>query len=129
MHVSPRLLHVPVPIPHSGQRVPAGWIWERVPGARLQARGAPGERLEVHFDVTYPAANRKLLWTAETTAGPDGVATLRVPYATDANNGDGVPDPEAQWTFGDRSGVAVIPEAAVFAGGTVELAGGTVELD
>jgi hypothetical protein len=121
VHVSPDALRTPMPIPHTDGPVPAGWIWERVAGAELVARGAPDERLELAFDVSYVAAGRKLLWSASAVAGADGLARLRVPYCTDAPNGDGVTEPAVRWTLGARSGTVSIPERAVLAGHTLEL--------
>jgi asparagine N-glycosylation enzyme membrane subunit Stt3 len=122
VHIAPDVLRSPMPIPHTGGQVPAGWIWEHVPGAWLEARGEPGDRLRVSFDISYPTAERKVLWIGEARAGSDGVARLRVPYCTRGPNGDGAVDGgTAAWDFGDRAGGVAIPERAVLAGETVVL--------
>jgi hypothetical protein len=120
VHVSPEPLRTPMAIPHTGGEVPAGWIWERVPGAVLTGRGAPGERLEVRFDVEYPSTERKLLWSAGATADDQGLARVRVPYASDAPNGDALVGP-VHWSLGPRAGTVEVPTEAVLAGGEVVL--------
>jgi asparagine N-glycosylation enzyme membrane subunit Stt3 len=120
VHVAPEPLRSPMPIPHMSGAVPAGWVWEHVPGATVTAHAASGERLEVLFDVEYPEAARRLLWSAGATAGADGIARVRVPYATDALNGGGrVIQP--RWKLGGRSGALAIPEQAVLEGGEVQV--------
>jgi hypothetical protein len=98
---------------------PAGWVWERMEGARLEASGAPGERLEVAVTVRYPAGRHEIVWTGSAPVGEDGVARVRVPYATDAPNGDGRAAGPAHWRIGGREGEVVVPEAAVSGGKTV----------
>ncbi len=99
----------------------AGWIWERVPGAVLEARGAPGEALEVGFDVHYPAAQLVLPFRARATADEGGLARLRVPYTTERPNGTGRVQGPAHWRMGAREGRVAIPAAAVRSGAVVEL--------
>lgn len=119
VHVSPLRDATAIP----GTRVPApmGWIWEHVPGALLQAEAPAGEVLEVRLTVNYPASGTKLVYQDRTTADTDGIARLRVPYATTAANGEGVVAHDAQWTVGERSGALVVPAAAVLAGDVVAL--------
>jgi len=93
-----------------------GWIWERVPGARVEAAGEPGEELEVTITVRYPS--HELTWADRAAVGTDGLARLRVPYATTEPNGDGRAV-AAEWRIGDRSGVLPISAAAVFGVGSV----------
>jgi len=121
VHVAPRPLRSPPPIPHTSGEISAGWIWERVPGARVAARGNPGERLELAFDVEYPAAGRKLHWSRGAAADAAGRATVRVPYAGDAPNGDGRVVGPVRWSMGERSGTLVVPAAAVRSGDEVEI--------
>ena len=119
VHVSPEPLRTPPPIPHTPGAIPAGWIWERVAGARVTAQGAPGERFEVALDVEYAATGGRLRWSRATTLGADGTAALRVPYASDAANGDGRVAGPVHWSVGARSGTDVVTERAVLAGGEV----------
>jgi hypothetical protein len=106
---------------------PAAWLWERVPGAVLEARGSPGEVLELSIPVRYPKARRELTWRGRARAGADGIARLRVPYATvapagGAANRDGWVSPgAARWSFGPATGPLAIPEAAVLEGATVRV--------
>ena len=99
----------------------AGWVWERVPGAVLAAHGAPGEALEVGFDVHYPAAQLVLPFRARATADESGLARIRVPYTTERPNGTGRVQGPAHWRMGAREGRVGVPAAAVRSGETVEL--------
>ncbi len=120
VHVSPDLLRTPMPIPHTSGPVPAGWIWERVPGAWIEVRGEPRALLVVRFDLAYPTSERRLLWLGQARAGDDGLARVRVPYCTDAPNGDGVVVAgEVAWELGELSGTLAIPERAVLGGETL----------
>jgi asparagine N-glycosylation enzyme membrane subunit Stt3 len=102
-----------------GRVPPLGAVWERVPGAIVEVAGFPGERLTVGVGVRYPAAAWDLAWRGSADVGADGVARVRVPYATDAPNGDGVATGAAGWAIGERSGRVQIPERAVAGGGVV----------
>ena len=121
VHVAP--LRDPAVLLRSPSDVsPAGWVWERVGGASIEARGDPGAELAVELRVRYPKARRELVFRDRAVAGPDGVASLRVPYATDRPNGDGRVDPgSAKWSFAGLDGELRVPEAAVRAGGTVRV--------
>jgi asparagine N-glycosylation enzyme membrane subunit Stt3 len=99
---------------------PAGWLWQRVPGARVEARADPGAELEVQIAVEYPRAQHRLVWTDRARADAEGVARLRVPYATAGPNGQGRAT-SAQWSIGGRSGALEIGERAVLAGEVVAL--------
>jgi dolichyl-diphosphooligosaccharide--protein glycosyltransferase len=59
-------------------------LYEIVDGAVLEARAAPGSRVRAQLAIQTPL--RRFGWEAVAVAGPDGVARLRVPYATE---GDG----------------------------------------
>jgi hypothetical protein len=100
---------------------PAAWLWERVAGAVVEARGEPGDELALELRVRFPRANRELTWSDRTRAGADGIARLRVPYATDVPNGEGRVDGEARWSFGRHRGSVAIPERAVGGGETLAL--------
>ncbi len=102
---------------------PAGWVWERVEGARLEASGSPGDVLEVAVAVRYAIGRHEVVWTGSGVAGEDGIARVRVPYATDAPNGGGVAAGPARWRMAGREGTVVVPEAAVTAGEVVALGG------
>jgi hypothetical protein len=121
VHVSPSALQAPLPVRHTNGPVPVGWIWEHVPGAQLAASGAPGEVLTVELDVEYAAARQRLTWIGEGEVGPDGEARVRVPYCTEAPNGDGVARGPARWRVGARSGSAAISARAVEAGERIRL--------
>jgi hypothetical protein len=121
VHVSPSALQAPLPVRHTNGPVPVGWIWEHVPGAQLAASGAPGEVLTVELDVEYAAARQRLTWIGEGEVGPDGEARVRVPYGTEAPNGDGVARGPARWRVGARSGSAAISARAVEAGERIRL--------
>ncbi len=118
VHVSPDE-HSDVAAPGAEWPVPIGWIYQQVPGARLEARGAPGDRLGVAVRLRYPGCQRELMWRAESTSDSGGVARLRVPYATDRPNGDGVAAASFGWS--GRSGALSIPEHAVLSGETLIL--------
>ena len=91
---------------------PAAWVWERVAGAVVEARGAPGEPFVVKLAVEFASNGRTLRWRDETRVGADGLARLRVPYATDAPNGDGSPA-AATWSVGSERGSLRVPERTV----------------
>jgi hypothetical protein len=121
VHVSPSTLQAPLPVRHTNSPVPVGWIWEHVVGAQVEASGAPGESLAVEIELEYAAARQSLKWIGEAPVGADGSARVRVPYATDAPNGDGVARGPARWRVGGRSGSAAIPARAVEGGERVQL--------
>lgn len=102
--------------------IPAGWVWEHVPGAALEVEGAPGDTLQVALHVRFDAARYELDWVRSARAGADGVARVRVPYATDAPNGDGAAAGAAAWRMGAREGTVAVPARAVEDGGTVRIA-------
>jgi dolichyl-diphosphooligosaccharide--protein glycosyltransferase len=56
-------------------------LFEIVPGALLEVRGAPGANVEAAVEVRTPAG-RRFEYAARATVADDGVARLRVPYAT-----------------------------------------------
>jgi hypothetical protein len=118
VHVSP---HVDPRMPdlRSGKPSACGAIWERVPGAVVEARGAGGELLEVELEFAYPGRASNLRFLARAAAGADGTARVRVPYATDAANGEGRALARARWRLGVRAGELAIPEQAVLSGSTL----------
>ena len=124
-----RLVHVTdgaqakVALPYAPPPYPFGFLWERVAGARLRARGSPGERLRVELEVQYDLERRAhtLAWYGEAEVGPDGRAEVRVPYATSAPNGIGQALGRARWTLGEASGRVDVPEQAVLEGLALEI--------
>ena len=120
VHVAPEL----DPAPHLGEAVaamPRAWVWERVEGARLVLRGAPGAPFALRLEVAYPQTEQRLVFERDGALGPDGVHVLRVPYATDGPNGDGVVLPGAEVRVGEARRALVVPAAALRSGATVEL--------
>jgi asparagine N-glycosylation enzyme membrane subunit Stt3 len=99
-----------------GRSTPYGWVWERVRGAVLEASGDPGTELRVRIEVGYAAGRHELVWTRTAVADAEGMARIRVPYATESPNGDGVAAGPARWRFGGREGTIAIPERAVIEG-------------
>ena len=57
-------------------------LYELVAGAVLEARAEPGTPLEAELRIQTPIG-RRFVYRAATRAGADGVARLRVPYATE----------------------------------------------
>jgi hypothetical protein len=51
------------------------------------------------------------------------VARVRVPYATDEANGDGLAKGPAHWRLGRRAGEVTIPERDVMQRGVIRLGG------
>jgi hypothetical protein len=121
VHVAAVELGTRPPIPHSDAPQPAGWVWERVEGARVVARGAAGDALTVEAVLDYPGAAQSVVFTVSAVANARGVARVRIPYSTDAPNGDGRASGPARWRFGGRTGTVAVPERAVRSGGSVEI--------
>ena len=102
-----------------GAPLPVGWLWERVAGAVVEARGAPGQTLSVSLTVRFTRARYALVFTDTAVADEDGVARVRVPYSTEPAPGRVIG--AAQWSMGERNGTLAISEADVRAGRTVRL--------
>ena len=97
----------------------AAWVWERVAGARVEARGANGETLEVALALSQPGG-AQLEWRDRARVGDDGVARLVVPYATEAANG-ACGAARLVASVGSRALTGSISERAVLDGETVLL--------
>ncbi|RIK94617.1 MAG: hypothetical protein DCC71_23450, partial [Proteobacteria bacterium] len=95
-------------------------LWERVPGALLEVRAPAGTAVQAGVPVRAPSG-RTFRWAARATAGDDGVARLRVPYATDATTPVKTAGP---WLVqaGLAHATVEVPEAAVLGGATVAVA-------
>lgn len=127
-----RLLHVG-PIHALGSHAkpgPAGRVFERVAGARLEANTQSGSLLEVEIVLQYPhgilspeQGSHELVYRVAARADAGGVAAVRFPYATDAPNGDGVATGQAvRWRIDDGPwNAGSVPEKAVLLGATVPL--------
>lgn len=119
-----RLVHVATRVnaefrdPRTGRPRPAAYAWEYVPGAEIEWRGNPREEFAVELEVAYPSVAHTLTFKSSARADEDGVARLRVPYATDRDNGDGRVQ-RAEWSAGEARGPLVVPEAAVLRGASV----------
>jgi hypothetical protein len=130
-----RLVHLS-PVPdgdprHGGMTYPAAAVWEYVPGARVQTQLQNGELLVVDIKATMTFGEQSLLsFQYLSTAAPsaDGIAELRIPYATEANaNGGSLFIHEAEYRVETADGSAIrsgslgIAEAAVLQGNTITL--------
>jgi len=98
---------------------PAAWLWERVAGARVEARGAPGEVLTVELQLEFPRARRGARWRGAAVVDKSGLATLRVPYSTVGGTTSEVRVRGAGWSLGQRRGDLRIDESAVLSGARV----------
>lgn len=96
-------------------------VWERVPGARVRFHGEAGTEFRLELNVAFELGDLDHYWGARAVVGADGVAELRVPYATDGPNGLGEPFGAATWTAGERRGRLTIPEAAVRSGTVLDV--------
>lgn len=118
-----RLVHVsPLEDNEAGapgsQRLPCGWIYERVPGATIVANAPPRTPVRIELDLVYPL-RYPVRFRVKTMTDEAGVARVRVPYATTGRNGDGHvrrDAPAARWSVGEASGVLSISEEDVLGG-------------
>ncbi len=86
-------------------------LFEVVEGAVLEAHAAPGTPVAASATIRTPIG-RTFVYEAEGSAGPDGVARLRVPYPTTT---DAPARPVAPWRVrvGDSAVAVAVPEQAV----------------
>lgn len=93
-------------------------VFERVAGARLSGRAAPGDRVVVDMAVATP--ERPLRYRASAVAAPDGRFALILPYATEAAAPGGhAVAARLSCTAGDRP--LTVSEAAVTGGLDISL--------
>jgi asparagine N-glycosylation enzyme membrane subunit Stt3 len=100
---------------HAQDISPAAWIWERVPGARIEAYTTPGTTLRIWFEIEFPRAQRLVKWRGLAVVGEDGHAEVRVPYATSGTTWEGRVR-RAHWRLGSFDGTLQVDEAAVWSG-------------
>jgi dolichyl-diphosphooligosaccharide--protein glycosyltransferase len=99
--------------------VPMFKLFEPVPGARVTVRGAaPGARVLASTSLRTNTG-RDVPWSTFAWAGPDGVASLRLPYATGMNGAVAA----APWGLDDgkRTQGLVVSERAVLLGEPLEV--------
>lgn len=119
VHVSP-YRQVYFRDPGTGDPLPAGFVWEHVPGATIAAHGAPGDVVRIEIDLRYEAGDHDLEFRARAVCDESGLGRLWVPYTTAEPNGDGIVT-RARWTVGDLAGELTISEEAVQGGRLTEL--------
>ncbi len=119
-----RVVHVsPLPDPKrappgASPPMPSGFVFERVRGAWIEARGAPGERLELVADLAVGPA--RLRYSASASADAQGLARVRVPYSSEAA-GDVRAGGAFQAHFAGAVRSVRIAEEAVRSGATIAL--------
>jgi asparagine N-glycosylation enzyme membrane subunit Stt3 len=101
------------PLRSPGDLAPAAMVWERVRGAVVEARSAVGDELRVELDLVFPTADKNLRWRGAAKVADDGVARLRMPYATEGANTEARPLGRARFAIGARSGEFDVREADV----------------
>jgi len=104
--------------------MPYGTVWESVPGARLEFRGEPGALVAVRVLLEFPADPKrepaKISFVRHAICNANGLARVRVPYATVSANGDGRVL-SASWELGGGKGKLRIEERDVIEGRTIAL--------
>jgi asparagine N-glycosylation enzyme membrane subunit Stt3 len=108
------------PLALGGMKRPFGFLWQHVAGARVEAHGSPGDELRVALRVSFREAGYQLVFQRRALAGDDGIARIRVPYATLSANGEGIVG-ESRWNFGPASGALAIAETDVSEGRVVRV--------
>ena len=94
-------------------------LFEVVPGAQLEVPAAPGAQVTAEVVVRTPEA-RRFVYRAAATANEQGIARLRVPYATRTN---APAHPVGPWRVrvGDAEWSVDVDDAQVQSGATVRL--------
>ncbi len=99
--------------------MPAGWIWECVPAAVLEVRGAVGQVLRARVRRVFSGQEDQYVWMGEARVEADGVARLRVPWSTEDEESGAAAGP-LSWTLGEQKGRAYVPLQAVLNGEPVQ---------
>ena len=89
-------------------------LFEIVEGARLQLVGHPGEEVVAEVTIRTPQ-DRSFVYRARAEVGSDGVARMRLPYATDGATPAAAITPY-RVRVGEREVSLEIPEDAVVGG-------------
>ena len=95
VHLSPTIVEV---APQLGSKTAAGRVWEYVSGARIVFSGTPGEDVfveaDIHFNMRHEGGRSPLRappfrfsWKRYEKCNQQGVAEIRIPYAS-GSNGD-----------------------------------------
>jgi asparagine N-glycosylation enzyme membrane subunit Stt3 len=112
-----------------GQRVtgpgtPPYKLFERVEGAVLEVRAAEGEEVIVTLRLASPSG-RRIDYETRAIAGADGVARLRVPYATGPPRNEDAVAPEGPYRVRSEGGIraVTVSEADVQQGAAVPVVG------
>jgi len=105
--------------PVTGLRFPVAFVWEHVPGARVEVHGPRDTEVELEIKLEFAASGYRVPWRANARIGDDGRATFHVPYATDSNGDARLV--RASWRIGAERGALAIPEAIVLQGGSVHV--------
>ncbi len=94
-------------------------LFEIVPGAALEVRATPGAEVAAEVQVATPTG-RRFRYRATATAASDGLARLRVPYATDS---EAPARPTGPWRLrsGEAETLVAVPESAVATGATLRV--------
>ncbi|MDP7245342.1 MAG: hypothetical protein QF389_02015 [Planctomycetota bacterium] len=99
---------------------PAGFVWERVPGAQLEVRAGPGTPVTAQMRIDYQKSGYAFEWSQSVRAGADGIARIRVPYATDTQMGDAVSS-KAVLRVGEKSQVLQVREEQARSGALIRI--------
>ncbi len=99
---------------------PAGFVWERVAGARLEVIAPAGTEVHLVLGLRYEHSGYGFLHEQTAVASADGRARLRVPYSTEAINGSGRVF-ESFVEIGNERMALTIPTEAVRSGGLVQI--------
>jgi len=105
-------------VPFRGESLPLVKVFERVVGASITGRAEPGVMVEVSIPVVVAGSGRRFEWVRSFVVPQDGRFGFHVPYAcTEEEPGRIVVRGEGE----PRAARVVVPEAAILAGGSLEL--------
>lgn len=77
-------------VAYSGQVLPSVKVFERVKGAVIEGRFGPGEEVSLELPLHVTGSGREFLYRRGLRAGSDGRLRIRVPYATESTEIEGV---------------------------------------